>query len=659
MHNAGRLFLTRLLRDPTANVLGLAAAAIIPLLLIVGGTIDLSRFYMVNTRIQNACDSGALAARKAMGDNDFSEAERSQGLAFFDHNFPDGSFGVSELQRNYVADADGIVTGTASATLPTTIMSFFGHGDFNVQVTCSAEINISNTDVLFVLDVTGSMNCPDDGSYCPSGNNNNVEATNSKIDGLRDAVISFYDTVDDATSPAAQVRYGFVPYSSGINVGRAIPAEHMATTALYQTRVPQYVSSGETELVSFTINSVSNRGNRFNEDYWFNPNGHTVSNRSACEALAASSDLGYEDVYVDGSLQNNSIDIVSETIEGNIRTQVITARGKFREAVPVAWWGNWYGNNCFVDLERAEYWADFEATIVEEIDGAQEFDEWLYTQASWNVAGLYSENGSIVLPTGNDGANQTHTWDGCIEEAATTQDSSFWPLPAAAYDLNINLIPANEAQRWKPTLPNAVYERRSGGNRTTSDVRTSSNNSMSRPAYFCPPAAIRLGEMERQDVVDYLDEDEGFVAIGSTYHDIGMIWGARFITPSGLFAADNASAPNGDSISRHIVFMTDGLLSTSQETYTPYGMHWWDRRVTSSTNQSTVQSRHAARFQSACRQARAENISVWVVAFGTELSQNLIDCATPGRAYHAEDSDALEEAFDEIAEKIASLRLTA
>ena len=50
--------------------------------------------------------------------------------------------------------------------------------------------------------------------------------------------------------------------------------------------------------------------------------------------------------------------------------------------------------------------------------------------------------------------------------------------------------------------------------------------------------------------------------------------------------------------------------------------------------------------------------TVWVVAFGTTLSQNLIDCASPGRAYSAQDNAALNSAFREIAQKIAALRLT-
>ena len=148
------------------------------------------------------------------------------------------------------------------------------------------------------------------------------------------------------------------------------------------------------------------------------------------------------------------------------------------------------------------------------------------------------------------------------------------------------------------------------------------------------------------------------VADGSTYHDIGMIWGARFITPKGIFAADNATAPNGDAISRHIVFLTDGELSPSPEVYTPYGVEWWDQRIHAGDDNAQVRANHAERLQAACRAARQENISVWVVAFGTALTQNLIDCATPGRAFAAADSAQLEARFREIAEQIAALRLT-
>ena len=645
-----------LVRDTRANVMLMTAAALVPLLIVAGSAIDIGRYHTASARMQNACDSGALAARKAMTDTTLTTAARNQGLAFFDHNYPEGTYGTRNLQRDYTVDANGEVSGTASAVLPATVMEIFGVDDFEIRADCSAEVNISNTDIVFVLDVTGSMNCPDDGSYCANGNNNNTEASNARIKGLRSAVLTFFDTVEDATSTAAQVRYGIVPYSSGINVGRSIPAQYMATTASYQTRVPVFTTSSATNQVSFTVNSVSNRGTKTYHSYWFNPNGESgVTTQSACQTRVNSSTLGTSDVYVDNSIQQSTVQIVSESISGDLRTRVIRARGTFQEGIPTLWFSTSYNPMCFVDLTYNRYPADFQATIVERISGTQTFSLWNYRQASWNVATAYT-TGSVILPTGASGTNQTHTWDGCIEEAATTTDSVFSPLPTGAYDLDINLVPATEAQRWKPALPTAVYMRRSGGNNTLSNLSITGN--LSNPPYYCPKAAIRLGEHDRTTIANYLSYNNGFRALGSTYHDIGMIWGGRFISPEGIFAADNDAAPNGDPISRHIVFMTDGELSTNTEVYTPYGIQWWDRRIANTTDFTTLQARHEARFQAACRQARAENISVWVVAFGTALSQSLIDCATPGRAFQAQDSAALSAAFQEIAEKIAALRLT-
>ena len=54
---------------------------------------------------------------------------------------------------------------------------------------------------------------------------------------------------------------------------------------------------------------------------------------------------------------------------------------------------------------------------------------------------------------------ETHVWQGCIEEADTVATGTFSPVPADAFDLNINLVPTNRAQQWKPSLRNVVYLR--------------------------------------------------------------------------------------------------------------------------------------------------------------------------------------------------------
>ena len=171
-------FMRKLARDKTANTLVISAAALVPIMAMVGGGVDASRYYMAAARMQAACDAGALAARRAMTNDTFTSEHRTIGLNFFDQNFNDGIFGVENRVRNFTSDGDGVVYGTASGRLPTSIMGAFGFEDFPIEVSCTAEINISNSDIMFVLDVTGSM------SQCPNGTECNSNSS-SKIVALR------------------------------------------------------------------------------------------------------------------------------------------------------------------------------------------------------------------------------------------------------------------------------------------------------------------------------------------------------------------------------------------------------------------------------------------------------------------------------------------
>lgn len=641
-------FLHNLLHDKTANTLAIAAASLIPMMAMVGGGIDASRYYMASARMQAACDAGALAARRAMDTTVLTTAARTQGLNFFDQNFNDGLFGTTGRTRNYTADASGKVTGTASGTLPSTIMAAFGYTQFPISVTCTAEVNVSNTDIMFVLDVTGSMaDCPAT-SGCNSG-------PGSKIVGMRSAVMSFYDTVESATSTSAQVRYGLVPYSQQVNVGFAIPRVHMASNNTYQSRVARFnnaayptLNEGDQIVLSDQTEWLPRLNTRFNssitDDYRFRTDGTTgTAAQTACTNYP-----GTYTVNVSG---------VDQTWQVFATTSYVL--------------NQWSGGSV---INRAGCSARVRKTrVATATDVTPQFRDWVYcpvttgttapcgvtnparSPAGWetvNFSSLYTNN-TINLPIGANGAMTSVSWTGCIEEPSTVQTDNYSPIPANAHDLNINLVPANETQRWKPALINAVWKREdSNGNQINWLYQTGDE---SRPGWTCPRAASRLADMTRTDLQNYVDS---LTASGNTYHDLGMLWGARFLSPRGLFAADNTSAPNGDPISRHIVFMTDGAQVNSVENYSIHGIEWWDRRITSDGNGTTEFNRRAARLQAICNAAEQENITVWVVAFGTTLTQNLIDCASPGRAFQATDNATLTARFQEIAQKIAALRLT-
>ena len=152
-------FLTRLRRDVRGNTLAMAAAAMIPLIGIIGGAVDISRMYIVKTRLQHACDAGALAGRKAMGSGQWSQASYAPRIAaerFFDANIAPQAYGSEDISRTFTENA-GKVTGTASAVVPMSLMRIFGFSRDTLSVTCDAEMRLPNTDIMFVLDVTGSM----------------------------------------------------------------------------------------------------------------------------------------------------------------------------------------------------------------------------------------------------------------------------------------------------------------------------------------------------------------------------------------------------------------------------------------------------------------------------------------------------------------------
>ena len=257
-------FLRRLAKDATANTLVISAVSMVPLMAMVGGGVDASRYYMAESRLQAACDAGALAARRSMEDNTLDTASKTVGDNFFAENYPDGTFGLEQLTHAYTATAEGEVNGTASGTLPTAIMDAFGYNDFSINVQCSADVNVSNTDIVFVLDVTGSMNCTATDTSC--SNNGEVEASNSKIDNLRSSVMTFYDTVEAATSPSAQVRYGIVPYNTQVNVGDDLNTAWMATSHAYQSRQPNFtVTWGTKDIISF-LTSIKEGASNF---YWY------------------------------------------------------------------------------------------------------------------------------------------------------------------------------------------------------------------------------------------------------------------------------------------------------------------------------------------------------------------------------------------------------
>lgn len=651
---SARAFLTRLARDTRGNTLAIMAAAVIPLAGMVGGGVDLSRMYIVKTRLQHACDAGALAGRKTMGGGTWDQssyAPRTEAQRFFDANYNSAAYGATNVTRTFT-EAGGKVTGNASATVPMTLMRIFGRTTETLSVICDAEMRLPNTDVMFVLDTTKSMVCAPSATtmFCSDA------GANSRMAGLRVAVKCFYQIVarlditdtdcvgsepSGGTGDEVQIRFGFVPYATNVNVGKLLPNAYLRDTAPYQTRQRNMTPPGTTT----------------NGPYWEYYD-DSISSSNCFKYMKNEAFTGFSPTPLNSGGPNPTATVVTSfPHDGSVTSGGSDGEWSYSGA------GDTSGDYRSCRRRRTDVTTTYVPT----------FASWNYGQFSLNVAGFKASgsswNNSITLPIGNNGTDKTISWEGCIEERDTTVTTDFDPIPAAAYDLNIDLVPNSDATRWRPALPDVIYTRSatsgsgSGSGWSTAAVNNTTTNYNNGSTYSCPSEARKLQEWPTASVFD--DYVDGLIPDGATYHDIGLLWGARLMSATGLFASENAYTPDGGEIERHLIFMTDGDTNANDYDYAAYGLPWFDRRQTGSASAPTkaqLDEQVNLRFVALCNAVKAKNITLWVISFGASVNETNQDrleaCATSGRFFTAADSTALQNTFRSIADQISQLRLT-
>lgn len=479
-------FVRRFSRNQAGNTLALMAAAIIPIAGMIGSGLDMARIYMAEARMQTACDAAALAARRAMDGNIFTEDVQAEGERFFDFNFPASTMDAANLTldvNHSTADASTIEV-RASADIPTTIMSLFGRDSVPITVSCDADQDQGHTDIMLVLDVTGSMNdAPSVGGE-------------PKITRLRAAATSLYRALDMGGD--SRTRYGIMPYSMTVNVGRSLRDSDILRTTHYHKRL---------------------RRNRWE----------------------------FRGVHIDDT--------------------------------------GWEGGT---DSQDIAVWRSSDAACIEE----------------------RSDIGTNSLPVSVD---TTVTQDDIDSIASNTSDTD---------------------RQWGRYDP---------------------GEQMGEGYSFCPSPGSRLQTFSSASRFDTAIDDATDRIAGYTYHDIGLVWGARFLSQSGMFSVDNMPTHNGVPVAMHIVFLTDGILNTDSRAYSAYGVN---RRASRIDGWGSLEERHQARFQSACNTAKTMGMTIWVIALDVTEIDDIRPCATSDGHFFVSDGSDLEEVFSQIGQGIGRLRLT-
>ena len=648
----------------SGNVMIMAAASVVPLLVLGGSALDIGRMMLVKNRLQHACDAATLAYRRSMNGNNVVAITEPNARSFFNANFNSNRYGAGAPTISFSVDSNVVVHGTASVAVPMTIMRVFGKDAATINVTSDAQLQLPNADVMFVLDTTGSM----------TDKARPADPT-SKIVALRTAVKGFYAALEAAKVAGTQIRYGFVPYSNTVNVGMLLNRNWMVDRAIYQSRQFNTQTSTTTAGVVTTdtgwiftphVTRFYSTGSPENcvpeaptATYNSQTTTITTTNPSTGTITTVSTYYVNGTSYLAQPNANGTCTLI-KVVHNNstyTRTQTTTP------------------NSLGSSITLKNYWDYLPVT----------FDVSAFKGSNANglmAGGTF--NAPISTPTGaaTTGAPYPITWNAsnaCIEERQTARPGE----TVAAYDENVDLVPtpgtsaAAVATQWRPFLPGLVFARSvttysttalaSGWPWSSSPVtKTGANyvqlDSLQYSNAACPSAARKLRPLNSPADIAALDSYiDSLETGGDTYHDIGFLWGLRLSSQYGLFAAENAVAPNGFDISRNIVFMTDGATDTHIQDYDAYGLSALDRRRTGvgslpvDSDQNTIVETRLLQY---CSAAKARGFTVWVVAFATNLTPALNACANASHAYKADDSAALNAAFLNIAGRIAQLRLT-
>lgn len=649
------LGVNKLIRDQRGNTMFLTAAAILPMIGFVGSGVDIGRAYMAELRLQQACDAGVLAGRRAMTGTTYSSDAEAEADKMFNYNYPSDAYGSSGVTFASQAEGTSTVTGTASAVLPTALMQIFNFEQFDLAVNCSAKLEISNVDVMMVLDVTGSMATTNSGD------------TVNRITALQDASMDFFDTLTTADSGDGRLRFGVVPYSSTANVGAILYAKNpawLADSVTLPSRTPifreVYTETGTETGDEYTDSPITYDNN------WTNSGTVSASNSSACAALtppadttpspSGSPDYNQTGQYVDGDTRVTTYDTEQDY---TFRTYRYT----------------WSSNKCRKQYKNGYFTRTYTTTVTETKEDV--FDnKYNYEDRDFDVS--QAKGGSaIATDTGDSGTSVSYTWGGCVIERATTAFGSTETAPSSALDMDVDTAPTTDPDtQWKVLIPQIAFPRAShpyyapsttgsiSVNSSSVSSDSSTNGSWQRYSKYwssgwgvCPAAAMQLTTMTASDRSTFDSYIQSLAPVGGTYHDAGMVWGVRLLSPDGMFADENATAPNNRPISRHIIFMTDGEMAPNFGNLTFQGYEYVDARV-GGTSDSDLKARHNNRFLQLCEMAKAKNITVWVIGFGVALNSELTSCASTGKAYQAANSAQLSENFEAIARQISKLRLS-
>lgn len=183
--------------NTSGSVFIIVALSAMAVLGATGVAVDIGRSQMVQAKLQNAVDAAGLAAGATINSADLTEVATKYILLNFNHGNLNAT--LHPVVATLSADKK-ILTVTAAADVPTTIMKLLGHSTVTIDATTEVTRSNKGLELALVLDTTGSM-------------------SGTKIFALKTASHDLVDILFGDTTTQENLWIGVVPFSQAVNVG--------------------------------------------------------------------------------------------------------------------------------------------------------------------------------------------------------------------------------------------------------------------------------------------------------------------------------------------------------------------------------------------------------------------------------------------------------
>ncbi len=184
------------------NIAIIFALATIPIMGLIGASVDYSRANAVKADLQSALDATALMVSKNAATQTNGELQTSA-QAYFEAVFTHPEATSTKITATYSSSGGSSVVVDGTTTVKTDFASVLGISELKVTSSSTVAWGTSKLQVALVLDNTGSMD------------------SSGKMDALKAASHNLLKQLQAAAQKDGDVRVAIVPFALEVNVGTA------------------------------------------------------------------------------------------------------------------------------------------------------------------------------------------------------------------------------------------------------------------------------------------------------------------------------------------------------------------------------------------------------------------------------------------------------